>query len=52
MYVRMTTLTFRVEKSDEGIRLFDESVVPAARAQKGFRGVTSSPTARPAAASP
>lgn len=38
MYVRMTTLSFRVEKADEGIRLFDESVVPAARAQKGFRG--------------
>jgi heme-degrading monooxygenase HmoA len=38
MYVRMTTLTFRVDKADEGIRIFDESVVPAARAQKGFRG--------------
>ena len=37
MYVRMTTLTFRVDRADEGIRLFEESVVPAARAQKGFR---------------
>jgi len=38
MFVRMTTLTFRVDRADEGIRIFDESVVPAARAQKGFRG--------------
>jgi heme-degrading monooxygenase HmoA len=38
MYVRMTTLSFRVDKADEGIRIFDESVVPAARAQKGYRG--------------
>ena len=38
MYVRMTTLTFRLDRADEGIRIFDESVVPAARAQKGFRG--------------
>jgi heme-degrading monooxygenase HmoA len=38
MYVRMTTLSFVRERADEGIRIFDESVVPAARAQKGFRG--------------
>lgn len=38
MYVRMTTLMFQREKAEEGIRIFDQSVVPAARAQKGFRG--------------
>lgn len=37
MYARMTTLSFRIEKYNEGIRIFDTSVVPAARAQKGFR---------------
>lgn len=37
MYARVTTLFFRTEKYEEGIRLFDASVVPAARAQKGFR---------------
>lgn len=37
MYVRMTTLTFRIDRADEGIRIFDQSVVPAARTQKGFR---------------
>jgi heme-degrading monooxygenase HmoA len=38
IYVRMTTLTFRIEMYDEGLRIFEESVIPAARAQKGFRG--------------
>ena len=37
MYVRMTTMTFLVEKYEEGVRIFDGSVVPAAKAQKGFR---------------
>ena len=37
MFARLTTLSFRIEKYDEGIRLFDTSIVPAARAQKGFR---------------
>jgi heme-degrading monooxygenase HmoA len=37
MYARLTTLSFHIERYDEGIRLFDTSVVPAARAQKGFR---------------
>jgi len=40
MYARVTTLSFKIEKAEEGIRLFEESVVPAARAQKGFRGIT------------
>jgi heme-degrading monooxygenase HmoA len=40
MYVRMTTLTFHSDRAEEGIRIFEDSVVPAARAQKGFRGVT------------
>lgn len=39
MFVRMTTLMFHADRADEGIRLFEQSVVPAARAQKGFRGV-------------
>lgn len=38
MYVRMTTLTFRLERYDEGIRIFNESVIPAAKRQKGFQG--------------
>ena len=38
LFVRLTTLSFRVEKAEEGIRIFEESVLPAARDQKGFRG--------------
>ncbi len=38
MFVRVTTMTFRLETYEEGVRLFEESVVPAARAQRGFRG--------------
>lgn len=38
MYVRVTTMMFRLETYDAGVRIFEESVVPAARAQKGFRG--------------
>lgn len=37
MYARQTTMSFRTEMYDEGIRIFRESVVPAAKAQKGFR---------------
>ena len=37
MYVRLTTMTFRVDRADEGVRIFDKSVVPAAKTQKGFR---------------
>jgi len=37
MYARLTTMSFRVEAADEGVRLFETSVVPAARAQQGFR---------------
>jgi len=39
MYVRMTTLSFRVDKYDEGAQAFEKSVVPAAKAQKGFRAI-------------
>ena len=37
MYARLTTLSFRIDLADEGVRIFETSVVPAARAQKGFR---------------
>ncbi len=39
MYVRMTTLSFRVDRYDEGAQAFEKSVVPAAKAQKGFRAI-------------
>jgi len=39
MFARLTTLSFSSEKFDEGVKLFKKSVVPAARAQKGFRAI-------------
>jgi len=52
MFVRMTTLTFRLERYDEGIRIFNESVIPAAKRQKGFRASMCWPTGRRPAVSP
>jgi heme-degrading monooxygenase HmoA len=37
MFARLTSLSFRIDRADEGARIFKESVVPAAQAQKGFR---------------
>lgn len=39
MFARLTILSFRTDKYEEGIRLFETSVVPAARAQEGFRAI-------------
>ncbi len=39
MFARLTILMFRSERYEEGIRLFEASVVPAARAQAGFRAI-------------
>jgi heme-degrading monooxygenase HmoA len=33
----MTYLAFKKGKTEEAIRIFDDSVMPAARAQEGFR---------------
>lgn len=42
MYVRVTTLQWqigkRIETMDEAIRIVEESIVPAARQQPGFKG--------------
>lgn len=36
MYARITKFYVKIEKIEKGIRLFNESVVPSAKAQKGF----------------
>jgi heme-degrading monooxygenase HmoA len=38
MYVRVTILNFKKGKTDEAVGIFDKSVIPAARVQKGYRG--------------
>jgi heme-degrading monooxygenase HmoA len=37
MFARMTTLFIKSDKIDEGISIYESSVMPAAREQKGFR---------------
>ena len=37
MYARVTTTQIQLEKVDEAIRLWRDSVMPAAKAQKGFK---------------
>ena len=36
MYARMTKFRIKIEKIETGVRLYNESVVPSAKAQKGF----------------
>ena len=36
MYARITKFRIKIEKIETGIRLYNESVVPSAKAQKGF----------------
>ena len=38
MFARFTTVEVNVDKIDELIKLFEDSIVPAAKSQKGYRG--------------
>ena len=40
MFARFTIVQVGVDKIDETIKLYEESVVPSAKSQKGFRGIT------------
>ena len=40
MFARFTIVQVNAEKIDETIKLYEESVVPTAKSQKGFRGIT------------
>lgn len=39
MFARVTRTQTSADESDESIKVFIESIVPAARSQKGFRGI-------------
>ncbi len=39
MFARVTTVNVAVDKIDEATRVMQESVIPAAKSQKGFRGI-------------
>lgn len=38
MFARFTIIQVNVDKMDEVIQLYEDSVVPAAKSQKGYRG--------------
>ena len=39
MFARLTILQVNTERLDETIKLFEQSVVPSAKWQKGYRGI-------------
>lgn len=39
MYARVTIVQMQPAKFDEGIRIYRDSVVPAGKKQKGFKGI-------------
>ena len=39
MFARVTVVQVNIEKIDDVINLFRDSVVPAAKSQKGYRGI-------------
>ncbi len=38
MFARLTIVQVKIDKLDETIKIFEDSVVPAAKSQKGFQG--------------
>ncbi len=38
MFARLTIVQVKIDKLDETIKIFEDSVVPAAKSQKGARG--------------
>jgi heme-degrading monooxygenase HmoA len=38
MYARVTVMQGKPETAEEAAKIFNESVIPAAKAQKGFKG--------------
>ncbi len=38
MYARVTIMAFRKGTAEEAVRIFEQSVLPAARTQKGYQG--------------
>ena len=38
MFARLTISHMKIDRIDEGAKLYEESIVPAAKSQKGYRG--------------
>lgn len=39
MFARLTIIQVKRDRIDEALKLYEESVIPAAKSQKGFQGV-------------
>lgn len=39
MFARLTIVQLKVDRIDESVKLYEDSVVPAAKSQKGYRGI-------------
>ena len=39
MFARLTIVQVKVDKLEETTKIYEESVVPAAKSQKGYRGI-------------
>lgn len=39
MYARLTRIQVRIERVEHSVKIFTESIVPAAKQQKGYRGI-------------
>ena len=38
MFARITSMDIKVERIDEAVKIYEDSVIPAAKLQKGFLG--------------
>ena len=39
MFARVTIVQVKIDKLDETVKIYEENVVPAAKSQKGYRGI-------------
>lgn len=39
MFARLTIVQVKVDKIDEGVKIYGDNVVPAAKSQKGYKGI-------------
>lgn len=39
MFVRLTRIEVKIDRIDEGIKLYEESVIPEAKKQRGFKDI-------------
>lgn len=40
MFARLTIIQIKTDRIDKGVKLYEESVIPAAKSQKGYKGAS------------